>query len=347
LGADLSPRLVILEPKITGSRDFIWPQELLQEIEKDGPDNIYIWSNADCKLKQFHLLTGPAQSGTVSTALAKALETALDHIPSLQDGHWQTVNKDAQVIKETGPADAKWCEITSAANFTGDKAEAPASVEIKLPLALNPANPNNWLLTLDVEDERGVGIIPQCKVQWSDAEGGPALGQANAYFDGHRGQYLFDIGRYRSYLLSQKPLALSLQFSAADSGVKLQPASLALKSQSEYAPQLSLDEHSGIIKWDGARVIKNAGVKTFDEARFFVTKSGTTIDPNNEMDLYRPSALEKTAPAKTVKLRAQESGSLPLSQLQLESGLHQLVLVLASKDGKTLSLPSQPITLGQ
>ncbi len=310
IGVDLSQRLIIVEPKITGSRDYIWPHELSQVMEQAGAKNVYIWSNSDSTLKHFESvpLKGSDASSSAAAPLAGAFVEQLGRLPNLASGHWQIVNKDAAIVTKSGPADSPWYQIGSAATLTGDNAAGSAAVEIKLPQAIEPLNPNNWLLVMDGKNDQdhdgshdqrhdqGQRYLPCARVVWSDAISGKPLGQASAYYDPHRGQYLFHLGRYRSFILNQKPVKLSLRFTGNGEAISFKPLSLALCTDQDYSPILTLDNQGDTIHWDASRVIKNAGANSFSEARFFVTRGGTMVDANSELDLYRPAALELGAP---------------------------------------------------
>jgi hypothetical protein len=355
LGADLSSHLTVLEPKITGSRDYIWPSELAQAVAKFGPSSFYIWSN-EGSLKHFDTsLAGYASTGA-DVDLTQAFASSLNSLPSLQAGQWKTIDRDAAVLEKPG-SDKDWFEITNCQKYGGDKVINPRSVEVELARGVNPRRPDNRLLTLDVEDEHRVGLTSACKASWLSA--GPALnaGEANAYFDSHHGQYLFYLSRYRSYLLSPNLLILKLQFSPGGGNVRFKPGSIKLRSDEDYVPRLTFDAEKAVINWDASQIIKSAGGNAFDEVRIFVIKGGTTIDPNNELDLYRPAALEKATPVLHLPLKGTNGqGSVAIVKLltvdaqskhgSIDGPLRQIVAVLASKDGKIVSLPSQPVTIG-
>jgi hypothetical protein len=226
-------------------------------------------------------------------------------------------------------------------------------VTIWLPGQVDPRKPENWLLRFDVEDDGGIGMASKCQAIWRNCTDKELVGAANPYLERHHGQYLFDLGRYRSYLLSPNALELGLRFRLADGAVRFKPATLQLGSEANLVPQLTLDSKTNTINWDARAIIKNDKTKSLNEVRFFVTKPGTTIDPSIELDLYQPSALEKATPDLRLPLAdTNGAGSLPLSKLMEDvpqSGqgtISQVVMVVADKTGKTITLPSQPLTVG-
>jgi hypothetical protein len=344
IGVDISPRLTVIEPETTGNRDFIWPQELAGLLKRIGPANFYIWSNDGSTLKHFETLLEMSDKERGHPDLAQVFARGLGQLPTLQAGRWQAVNKDTPVVRKSG---GNWDEIAMPENGGQSKDTEATNVTIWLPVAINPRRADNWMLSLDVEDEHGVGMASKCQAVWRNCVTKEIVGGANPYIDRHHGQYLFYLGRYRSFLLSNNALELGLRFRLGEGPVRFKASTLALSSDQGMVPGLTMDLKNGRLNWDAAALIKNDPARSFDELRFFVTKSDTTVDPSTELDLYQPSLLEKSTPLLRLPLTATEgAGSLPASRLITRgTSSRQVVVVAASKDGKTISLPSPPMAI--
>jgi|GEM_PF-716673 len=367
-GQDLSTRLLVLEPKITGSKDFIWPHEL-SAVTSAPNTKTFIWSSKDGTLTPFEAKLADRQSpvqpdNSNGNGLADTFARSLKSLPTMQDGQWQAVSVNKPVVRKDGAytelqlaqaldaPSAPAHDGSSVVTFWLDQGE---NKDAQKASNIDPRNPNNWLLTLDVQDENGLGMISRCQAIWRDSKSGEILGEASPYLDRHRGQYLFYLGRYRSYLLSKNKVQLGLRFNLADHCLHLKPESLKLGPDTASVPSLTMDSTKGELLWDATALTKDSGSNGYDQVRFYVTAPGTTIDPVGEYDLYQPAALEKLKPELVLPLNKEAHGNQPIANLiattQHENpgkshAVYQIVIVVTGKGGKIQSLPSTPVTIG-
>ncbi|MBS1996201.1 MAG: glycosyltransferase family 39 protein [Cyanobacteria bacterium SZAS LIN-2] len=358
LGQDLSKRLAVLEPKITGSRDFIWPHELTAVLQTPG-DKTFIWSNKSATLMPFAAEQKPGDvPAAPGSELGRTLTAKLAALPTLQAGQWQAVERGKPFLRKYDQySELDLAHAPTVGNHKNGNKNGGADQAMTIWLdgagsEINPREAQNWMLSLDVLDEHGLGMVSRCQALWRDCKSGEVLGSATAYMARHRGQYLFYLGRYRSYLLAPGRVQLGLRFDLSDGPLRIKPESLSLGGDSLYVPTLKMGP-GGTITWDVAPILQGDKSKTFDSAKLFVTAGNTTIDPAGEYDLYQPAVLEKAVPARSFDLKAATAGSIALSEVDKALGqegggkksLYQIVVVATDKSGKLVSLPSQPITI--
>jgi hypothetical protein len=225
------------------------------------------------------------------------------------------------------------------------------------------AAPQNATVSLIVED-RDVGMASRCKLLWRDPQSKEILGSADPLAEpsanDRESRYLFYPARYRTYLLQPKPVELGLSFDLRKGPVRFDPGSLKMSGDQALVPKLALEgkeDGSPFLNWNVTAVAASA---PYSQLKFFVTDKNTTIDPASAYDLFRPVALDNLSPTLTLSLLDKDKadnhliGRLPLPVVldkvkekgtSRSPGLRQITIVLCSKDGKLMSLPSPPVTV--
>ncbi|MBU6450212.1 MAG: glycosyltransferase family 39 protein [Cyanobacteria bacterium REEB67] len=370
-GEDLSgDHILTIEPAISGSREFIWPGQL-QAVAARTTGNVYIWSNQKSQLEKFDYERAKKQerkqTADQTADLDHAFKAELLKLPVLNSiknepdktAGWKVVAQNSALLTRLDT------HLWQVAKLDG-AAATPLIFWLGKEGTVAAAAPANATVSLVVED-RDVGMASRCKLLWRDPQSQEILGTADPLAepsaDDKESRYLFYPARYRSYLLQAKPVEIGLSFDLSKGPVRFDPDSLKMTGDDALVPKLAMEgkqEGAPFLNWNVTAV---AAAAPYSKLKFFVTDKNTTIDPASAYDLFRPVALDNLSPVLTLALAEKDKennhliGRLPLSVV-LERvkpahlpgrpgllGLRQITIVLCSKDGKLMSLPSPPVTI--
>ncbi len=366
--ADLSNRLLSIEPPIQGSHDFMWSHKFASTVNKGDLAGIFQWDQHKFRFSPWNQ-TDSSNSGTKAGSPIATGSNNFSYSASTGDTKKLTITPacpiTAPVHHENAVAGA---HIENHRSFLRIFPGASGVTLLLPPTRLNPLTSS--IVAIDMEARKSTGCT-HCfggKVQfvWKSEQNSSSsatcqstdnLHQANVLF-GTPGHYLIPIGRFRRWTLDGAVTQIGLRVEPGDVFVDLR--ALAVEPDSSVLPRLEWDRcsltHPGdpacawqiesepgrklTVKYD-ASLIPGA-----DLVRLLITDAGYTFDALSERDIISPYP-----PAGDPnRLYEQEvngaTGSIMLPDSAISApGLHQIRLIALDRHGFTLGLPSEPVSV--
>ena len=337
---DISSKVATIEPKITGSHDFMWPEQFAGMLKDPDLAGVYIWSKSEGSFVPWQKPEGfPSYDWKYSLpAAGKVQAYPGDTIRSLALD-WHRGSDSLPVIEQYGD----FMRV-----HPGEK-----GVDIFFPdVNLNPLTANLVVADLVLRLNSGCNqcLGGKTKLIWESGYGKPEyaadnLNRADLPLS-LRGHYALWLGRFRRWTLDGKIVKLGLHFEpgqyVADlKGIKVIPQAL-------YVPQIAPVENasgknaSGLqkmaIDYDAATIANGRLVE------IFFTNSGITFDADSQAGIA-----QMNVPASAILSILNESklkGQVPVPDDVLNSpGLHQARIQVLDQYDLPVGYPSEPVTL--
>lgn len=331
---DFTSRLATIEPPISGSHDFLWPQNFKQLMDDPNNDQTYLWDRKAGQFQAFGKASGADSFAFVSTANnLKQLRVIPENACWGDGGNWHVMSN----------------KLPSLVRFSDHLRIYPGSTGVTLyfpDVDLNPMSANMANLDFAVYDSHGCTTCMGGKVRliWQSSFAGDAQAGAGEVV---RGEHLTWLGRYRTWALSNNIKEFGLRLEPGDYFIDFR--GLKVFSDARYVPTLSLNNKA--IDYDASKIENARGVQ------LLVSEVGMTFDSANESDMT--AAKSGTAGERDVMVINQNNANgkinlptnlstasiVPSTADSNTKNLRQVRIVAVDQYGLPVGLPSEPLTL--
>jgi hypothetical protein len=340
---DSSAKFISIEPVVFGSHDFLWPAELNNLLTDNKIAKKVIWNSVKGEFEDF---TGrPTKTEDAATGASNFLGATIEPASA-----WTGVEKEWRVQSDRLPG----MEIHDGFRrlypaTRAPKKGAPPAMTFWLPLKdVDPLVQNYARINLTLHGNNSE--LDKCRLVWkSNGLNLPGQTDHEAMMQrDSKGNYFVWLGRYRSWSLNNKPVAIGLKMPSGDYCIDLK--GIELVSDQSLKPSLTIDNESTTYGTPGTVVrphspdtkirwqAKTPGVAS---VTLKVSKPNLVFDPYSELDVATGPA-GNTAEELPVK---QLEGTVAISELHLLEGTTQVQAIGKDKDGNQVGLPSEPISI--
>ncbi|MBI4532683.1 MAG: hypothetical protein HY711_01950 [Candidatus Melainabacteria bacterium] len=350
---DLSRRLLTIEPIVSGSHDYVWPEQLSNILKHPNLKQVFRWSTKDGKF-----LSWTHPSGTTQCSFY-ADSTSCDGLTyEPKEARLMSANQ-WNIMSDQVPCIVKYDNFLRI---------YPGTTGVSLFFPFPPLNPLvARLATIDLEMKSPEGC-PDClggkaKLVWETHPATHSTSQAsttNMYSgkatlrDRYHGKYVLWLGRYRLWTLNGAIGRIGLHLEPGNYFVDLR--SIVIRSDVEMVPRLycsSSDNpymlwlHSNspatplTIKYDASHLAGTHLVK------LLVTTSGITFDANQEHEVSAPNPASGQSNLLTELELPGSTGTFTLDPaIYNYPGVHQARVLAFDSLGLPVGLPSEPVSFG-
>ncbi len=339
---DTSKRFISIEPVVSGSHDFIWPGELEHLLGDKTITKKVIWNPAQGAFEAFTKSVSPSPNTvTINNFLGATIDPA---------NAWTGLEKDWRLQSDNQPG----MEIHK--DFrrlyparTSVKKGAPPVMTFWLPAdGINPLSQN--YARLNIKLHGGEADLGRCRFVWKST-GLNLPGQIDheaMIQQNSDGTYYVWLGRYRGWSLNDAPTAVGLRMPAGAYCIDLK--NIELCSDGPYKATVSLEGSESSYptpatairpKSQEAKIHWHAKMPLVSSVVLRISKPNLVFDPYSELDVLTGPAgnLAEEIP------RSEIEGSIAFSELKLHEGTTQVQVIGKDKNGDTVGLASEPISI--
>lgn len=337
---DFSNKLITIEPIISGSHDFVWPQQFANMSSNLSVKDVLIWRQAEGRFAPW------AAAKTIADKFR--FDFASNGIKGLEFEPSDTLVADGNtwhIMSINKPSVEKYSGFVRVH-------PSESGLTIWLPVSkLNPAKANVFIADLMKEDSAGCSgcLGSKVSVVWRNI--GENANHEAPIIHGYRWGYMVWLGRYRSWTLAQGIDKIGLSFKPGNYHVDLKSVEVA--SDAAFVPRLSIIGNKDVSSLSmlpiklGEKLQLNydaTGIPGASVVKLSVTKPGVTIDANSESEIDAYMSL-LTEPMNEWEVKSTK-GTFDIPNQVLESnGVHQFQAVALDKFGSIVGFPSEPITI--
>jgi hypothetical protein len=364
---DTSKRFVSIEPVVSGSHEFLWPTELANLLQDKTIPIKVIWNPVKGEFESFtnkissftkripvkviwNPVKGEFESFTITSAPSSATIIANNFLGSTIEpaSAWTGLDKEWRLQSDRVPG----MEIHS--DFRrlypariAPKKGAPPVMTFWLPVhGINPIRQNYARIAIKVTG--GDGNLDKCRFVWkSKGLNLPNQIEHEAIIQRDKnGAFYVWLGRYRGWTLNDPPTAVGLRLPAGDYCVDLK--NIEFCSDKTFKPTIAIDgaeytTPATIVRPKSAltKIRWQANLPEAASVVLRVSRPNLVFDPNSELDVLSgpPGNLAAEIPCSTT------TGTISLTELKLQEGTTQVQVVAKDRDGNTVGLPSEPVSI--
>jgi hypothetical protein len=332
---DYASRLVTIEPPISGSHDYIWPQNFKQMIVDPNNVQAYLWDRTSGQFQSFAKADGNDQfTFAVTPNNCRQLKVIPENASWGEGNNWHVMSS----------------KLPSLVRFADHLRIYPGSTGVTLyfpDVDLNPLSANFASADFALYDSRGCTTCMGAKVRFvwkSSFAGGDAQASAGEVV---RGEHLAWLGRYRAWTLSSTIKEFGLRLEPGEYFIDFR--GVRLFSDAKYVPSFVLSQNA--INYDVSKIANAHGVQ------LLVSPVGTTFDSANETDMTAAKSGTAGERDSTVISQNGVKGKInlpndfsvastdPNSSGSNTKNLRQVRIVAVDQYGLPVGFPSEPLTL--
>ncbi|HEY9679587.1 MAG TPA: hypothetical protein V6C76_16380 [Drouetiella sp.] len=342
---DYSDKFLSVEPIVFGSHDFLWPSELSHLLTDKEVVRRVIWNPTAGVFEPFIQKPG---AGTPAIMKANNFLGATITPASA----WSGTDKEWRVQSDRVPGmeiHPEFRRLVPAKIPENKKKKAPVTMSFWLPVKdVNPLD--QTYARINMKFNGSDSELAGCKFIWkSNGLNPPSQDEHEATITKSAdGKYFVWLGRYRGWILNEPPTSVGLRLPGGSYSVDLQ--NIELLSDTELKPLITVDgaraqyAEPGVMvkpKSLSSQIHWQVSSPAVSYAVLKISKPNLVFDANSEPDLLEGPAGNVAQEIKCKTLH----GSLPLSELNLKEGTTQIQVVAKDKNGDTIGLPSEPVSI--
>lgn len=342
---DLTDRILTLEPVGAGSREFVWPGQVMDALQ--APDiTAYRWYAREAKFIPFGATTGAGEyTFDANESTASQLKFEPSSVVLSSEDKWKVEAEHAS------------CATVLKDMVRIYPGKEPVTVILpRTDFGIDPRQAAVISLHTDITSTDGCKgcYADRVRIFWDAESNDGTVKRCSAQLINNAPGYLMAwLGRYRDWTLAKRIVDVGItlapgEYYADFRQLRLLPGELGVPQLKVVQPRLSSALQPLIYPPDNAALSYDVSkIPGAQSASLVFTKSGTTFDATSEADALsnRPTIGDTTTyEAEITPPGTKGIATIPPAVLAAP-GVHQVRVIACSADKLPRGLPSEPVTI--